>query len=65
MFVHMDRHSHYSFLRAMPSPEEIISAAVVIDVYDRYGGLVFETRTFQVTGRVEPSGQLTCESRPR
>ncbi len=32
------------------------------DVYDRYGGLVFETRTFQVTGRVEPSGQLNCES---
>jgi DNA-directed DNA polymerase III PolC len=32
------------------------------DVYDRYGGLVFETRTFQVAGRVEPSGQLNCES---
>jgi DNA-directed DNA polymerase III PolC len=32
------------------------------DVYDRYGGLVYETRTFQVTGRVEPSGQLNCES---
>jgi DNA polymerase III alpha subunit len=32
------------------------------DVYDRYGALVFETRTFKVTGRVEPSGQLNCES---
>src|SRR3981189_1006792 len=28
MFVHLDCHSHYSFLRAVPSPEEIIAAAV-------------------------------------
>jgi len=28
------------------------------DVYDRYGGLVYETRTMKVTGRVEPSGQI-------
>src|SRR6267378_2924295 len=27
MFVHLDCHSHYSFLRAVPSPEEIIAAA--------------------------------------
>ena len=32
------------------------------DVYDRYGGLVYETRTLKVTGRVEPNGQLNCES---
>src|SRR5215475_1219507 len=28
MFVHLDCHSHYSFLRAVPSPDEIIAAAV-------------------------------------
>jgi DNA-directed DNA polymerase III PolC len=28
------------------------------DAYDRYGGLVFETRTMRVTGRVEPDGQI-------
>src|SRR5215467_6932600 len=28
MFVHLDCHSHYSFLRAVPSPQEIIAAAV-------------------------------------
>ncbi|HWQ03217.1 MAG TPA: PHP domain-containing protein, partial [Candidatus Nitrosotenuis sp.] len=27
MFVHLHCHSHYSFLRAVPSPEEIIAAA--------------------------------------
>jgi DNA-directed DNA polymerase III PolC len=31
------------------------------DVYDRYGGLVFETRTMRVTGRVEPGGQINGE----
>ena len=31
------------------------------DVYDRYGGLVYETRTMRVTGRVEPDGQITGE----
>jgi DNA polymerase III subunit alpha len=30
-------------------------------VYDRYGGLVFETRTMRVTGRVEPDGQINGE----
>jgi DNA polymerase III subunit alpha len=28
MFVHLHCHSHYSFLRAVPSPEEIVAAAV-------------------------------------
>ena len=31
------------------------------DVYDRYGGLVFETRLMRVTGRVEPDGQIKGE----
>jgi DNA polymerase III subunit alpha len=31
------------------------------DAYDRYGGLVFETRTMRVTGRVEPDGQIRGE----
>ena len=31
------------------------------DAYDRYGGLVFETRTMRVTGRVEPDGQINGE----
>jgi DNA-directed DNA polymerase III PolC len=31
------------------------------DAYDRYGGLVFETRTMRVIGRVEPDGQIKCE----
>jgi DNA polymerase III alpha subunit len=31
------------------------------DTYDRYGGLVFETRAMRVTGRVEPGGQIKGE----
>ncbi len=31
------------------------------DAYDRYGSLVFETRTMRVTGRVEPDGQIKGE----
>jgi len=31
------------------------------DAYDRYGGLVFETRTMRVTGRVEHDGQIKGE----
>jgi DNA polymerase III alpha subunit len=31
------------------------------DAYDRYGGLVFETRAMRVTGRVEVSGQINGE----
>jgi DNA polymerase III subunit alpha len=31
------------------------------DAYDRYGGLIFETRTMRVTGRVEPNGQIHGE----
>lgn len=31
------------------------------DAYDRYGGLVFETRAMRVTGRVEAGGQIHGE----
>jgi len=31
------------------------------DAYDRYGGLVFGTRTMRVTGRVEQDGQINGE----
>jgi DNA polymerase III subunit alpha len=31
------------------------------DAYDRYGGLVFETRAMRVTGRVEMGGQINGE----
>jgi len=31
------------------------------DTYDRYGSVVFETRTMRVTGRVEPDGHINGE----
>jgi DNA-directed DNA polymerase III PolC len=40
----------------------LFEAVLFPDTYDRYGGLVYETRTMKITGRVEPNGQLNCES---
>jgi DNA polymerase-3 subunit alpha len=40
----------------------LYEAVLFPDTYDRYGRLVYETRAMKVTGRVEPSGQLNCES---
>ena len=40
----------------------LFEAVLFPDTYDRYGSLVYQTRTFKVTGRVEPNGQLNCES---
>jgi DNA polymerase-3 subunit alpha len=36
-------------------------AVLFPDAYDRYGGLVFETRAMRVTGRVEVGGQINGE----
>jgi len=35
------------------------------EVYDKYGGLVYETRTMRVTGRVEQDGQINGEKLER
>jgi DNA polymerase III alpha subunit len=32
------------------------------DAYDKYGGLIYETRAMRVTGRVEEGGQINGES---
>ncbi|HKO05145.1 MAG TPA: OB-fold nucleic acid binding domain-containing protein, partial [Candidatus Acidoferrales bacterium] len=36
-------------------------AVLFPEAYERYGALVFETRTMRVTGRVEEEGQINCE----
>jgi len=35
------------------------------EAYERYGGLVYETRALRVTGRVEPDGNINCEKLER
>ena len=35
------------------------------EAYDKYGGLVYETRAMRVTGRVEEGGQVRAESLER
>ncbi|MDE3135335.1 MAG: DNA polymerase III subunit alpha [Acidobacteriota bacterium] len=39
----------------------IYEAVLFPDAYERYGGLVFETRTLRVSGRVEDEAQIHCE----
>ncbi len=39
----------------------LYEAVLFPEAYERYGGLVFETRTLRVTGRVEQDGQINCE----
>jgi DNA polymerase III subunit alpha len=36
-------------------------AVLFPEAYERYGGLVYETRAMRVTGRVEAGGQINCE----
>jgi len=36
-------------------------AVLFPEAYERYGALVFETRTMRVTGRVEEDGPINCE----
>ncbi len=39
----------------------LYEAVLFPEAYERYGGLVFETRVLRVTGRVEQDGQINCE----
>jgi DNA polymerase III alpha subunit len=39
----------------------LYEAVLFPGAYERYGGLVFETRLLRVTGRVERDGQINCE----
>lgn len=39
----------------------VYEAVLFPEAYERYGGLVFETRAMRVTGRVEQDGQISCE----
>ncbi len=36
-------------------------AVLFPEVYERYGGLIYETRSMRVTGRVEQDGQVNCD----
>ncbi len=43
----------------------VYEAVLFPEAYERYGGLVFETRAMRVTGRVEADGQVNCEKLER
>jgi len=40
----------------------IFETVLFPDTYERYGGLIYETRTMRLTGRVEIGGQINCET---
>jgi DNA polymerase-3 subunit alpha len=39
----------------------VYEAVLFPEAYEKYGGLVFETRALRVTGRVEQDGQVNCD----
>jgi DNA-directed DNA polymerase III PolC len=39
----------------------VYEAVLFPETYEKYGGLVFETRALRVTGRVEQEGQVNCD----
>jgi DNA-directed DNA polymerase III PolC len=43
----------------------LFEAVLFPEAYERYGGLVFETRALRVTGRVEADGHINCEALER
>jgi DNA-directed DNA polymerase III PolC len=43
----------------------VFEAVLFPEAYERCGGLVFETRTLRVTGRVEADGNINCEKLER
>jgi DNA-directed DNA polymerase III PolC len=43
----------------------VFEAVLFPEAYERCGGLVFETRTLRVTGRVEAGGNINCEKLER
>jgi DNA-directed DNA polymerase III PolC len=43
----------------------VFEAVLFPDAYERCGGLVFETRTLRVTGRVEADGNINCDKLER
>ena len=47
--------------RSLEDQRGVYEVVLFPDVYDRYGGLVYETRTMRVTGRVEVDGQINGE----
>ncbi len=39
----------------------VYEAVLFPEAYERYGGLIYETRTLRVMGRVEQDGQVNCD----
>ena len=39
----------------------VYEAVLFPEAYERYGGLVYETRALRVSGRVEIDGQINCD----
>ena len=40
----------------------VYEAVLFPEAYERYGGLVYETRALRVSGRVEIDGQINCDT---
>jgi hypothetical protein len=45
----------------MEDQRGLFEAVLFPEAYERYGGIVYESRLLRATGRVERGGQINCE----
>lgn len=65
-FRHVATKNHRNMMFVTLEDQRGVFEAVLFpEAYEKYGGLVFETRALRVTGRVEPDGQINCEKLER
>ncbi len=62
-FRHVGTRNHRNMMFiTLEDQRGLFEAVLFPGVYERFAGLVYETRALRVTGRVEPGGQIHCEA---
>ena len=62
-FRHVGTKNHRNMMFiTLEDQRGLFEAVLFPGVYERFAGLVYETRALRVTGRVEPAGQIHCEA---
>lgn len=62
-FRHVGTKNHRNMMFiTLEDQRGLFEAVLFPGVYERFAGLVYETRALRVTGRVEPAGQIHCET---
>jgi DNA-directed DNA polymerase III PolC len=62
-FRHVGTKNHRNMMFiTLEDQRGLFEAVLFPGVYERFAGLVYETRALRVTGRIEPAGQIHCEA---